>query len=155
LQSARQRGLWTAVEQIVAPRLVLDRLLAEEHARFPGWEPDLGEDPLASAYAEREMAEWQIADVVVCPSEFVREGVAEVGGPIEKCVVVPYGIDERFQLPLRRTHAERKLRVLTVGAVGLRKGAPYVLEAARRLRPSVEFRMVGPCTLAPGRQREL
>lgn len=155
LRSARERGLWTAVEQIVAPRLVLDRLLAEEYARFPGWEPDAGEDPLAYVYAEREMAEWQAADVVICPSEFVREGVAEVGGPVEKCIVIPYGIDERFQLPLRRTRQERPLRVLTVGSVGLRKGAPYVLEAARRLHPSVEFRMVGPCHLAAARQREL
>jgi glycosyltransferase involved in cell wall biosynthesis len=33
--------------------------------------------------------------------------------------------------------------VLTVGAIGLRKGSPYVLEAAKHLRGSCDFRMVG------------
>src|SRR5476651_1578591 len=35
------------------------------------------------------------------------------------------------------------LRVLTVGAVGLHKGSPYVLAAARQLRHGATFRMVG------------
>ena len=35
------------------------------------------------------------------------------------------------------------LRVLTVGAVGLRKGSPYVLEVARALQGVAQFRMVG------------
>lgn len=155
LRSARERGLWTAVEQIIAPRAVVDRLLAEEHARFPGWEGDLDEDPLACTFAEREMAEWAVADVIVCPSEFVRQGVAEVGGPVGKCVVVPYGVDGRFQLPQRHGHGHRPLRVLTVGAVGLRKGAPYVMEAALRMGQAAQFRMIGPCMLSPRMRDEL
>src|SRR5207237_9768011 len=35
------------------------------------------------------------------------------------------------------------LRVLTVGRVGLRKGSPYVLEAAKALKKEAVFRMVG------------
>ena len=43
------------------------------------------------------------------------------------------------------------LRVLTVGAVGLRKGAPYVLEAARQLKGQAEFRWVRGVELSPRR----
>jgi glycosyltransferase involved in cell wall biosynthesis len=57
-------------------------------------------------------------------------------------VLVPYGIDiTRFAVPERRRGD--RLRVLTVGAVGLRKGSPYVVEAAREMVGEAQFRMVG------------
>ena len=66
-----------------------------------------------------------------------------VGGPVERCVVVPYGVDTRFQLPFKKTH-QGPLRILTVGSVGLRKGTPYILEAAKKLKGKATFRLVGP-----------
>lgn len=155
LEAARARGLWTAVEQIIAPRASVDRLVAAETDRFPDWEPAIEDDLLSGAYAAREIAEWKAADVIICPSEFVRDGIAEAGGPTEKCVIVPYGIDAGFRLSLRPPRPEQTLRVLTVGAIGLRKGAPYVLEAARRMGKEADFRMVGPCFVAKPRQDEL
>src|SRR5690606_9457913 len=68
LQAARAAGLWTAVEQIIAPREVVDRLVAAEAARFPGWEECAGRDPYAADFAAREKAEWSAADLIVCPS---------------------------------------------------------------------------------------
>lgn len=141
LRAAKARGLWTAVEQIIAPREMVESLVAMEAARFPAWGHAVF-DPHAWAFGKRERQEWDVADLVVCPSEFVRDGVIAVGGPAEKCVVVPYGVDtERFLAPPRQRQG--KLRVLTVGAVGLRKGSPYVVEAARALNDSAEFRMAG------------
>jgi glycosyltransferase involved in cell wall biosynthesis len=46
------------------------------------------------------------------------------------------------------------LRVLTVGAVGLRKGSPYVLRAARALGAAAQFRMAGPAQLSPAARAE-
>ncbi|MGK9168520.1 glycosyltransferase family 4 protein [Inquilinus limosus] len=143
LQAARARGLWTAVEQNIAAWALVDRLEREEQERFPAWtSSEFTKDVFAEAYASRERAEWAEADLIVCPSEFVRRSVAEHGGPIDRCVVVPYGVDTRFQIPMRdRRHGP--LRVLTVGSLGLRKGTPYVLEAARRMRGQAVFRLVG------------
>lgn len=155
LEAARAAGLWTAVEQIIAPREIVDRLVEGEAARFPAWAQAAGFDPFAAEFAAREKAEWAAADLIVCPSEFVRDGVAAVGGPVERCVVVPYGVDRRFGPAARGATPRRPLRVLTVGAVGLRKGSPYVLEAARRLRGTAEFRLVGPIALEPELRREL
>ena len=155
IEAARAQGLRTAVEQIVAPKKILDRLVQQEFERHPGWEPTIGDDPGSSAFADREKAEWDAADLIVCPSSFVRDGVRAAGGPAERCVVVPYGIDARFRLPERSLAADRPLRVLTVGAAGLRKGTPYVLEAALRMRGRASFRLVGPVPLPATRRVQL
>ena len=147
LQAARLLGLATAVEQIIAPREIVDKLVAAESVRHPDWESAIGDDPFAEEFAAREKAEWASADVIICPSEFVRDGIAAVGGPVERCVLVPYGVDSRFRPHARDQPGTGALRVLTVGAVGLRKGSPYVLEAARRLRGIAEMRLVGPVAL--------
>lgn len=154
LQAARRNGLWTVVDQVNAPREIVDRLVAREAERFPGWEPEPEADPYGAAFAAREKAELWAADLVVCPSEFVRRSVAECGGPVERCVVVPFGVDARFRIP-EREREPGPLRVLTVGAIGLRKGSPYVLEAARRLEGLATFRLVGPVLVSAAKQAEL
>jgi glycosyltransferase involved in cell wall biosynthesis len=148
LTTARAAGLWTAVEQTIAARDVLDRLRLEEQEAFPDWQPPVTDGHGREA-AARERAEWAEADLILCGSEFVRDSIAASGGPLARCVVVPYGIDGRFTVTGRIPHSG-PLRVLTIGEVGLRKGAPYVLEAARRLGRRATFRMVGPCGLLPG-----
>ena len=61
---------------------------------------------------------------------------------------MPYGVDRRYSRHEPRTRGAGPLRVLTVGEVSLRKGAPYILEAARRLGRDAEFRLVGPVGLS-------
>ncbi|WP_343712226.1 glycosyltransferase family 4 protein [Inquilinus sp.] len=146
IQAARAAGLWTAVEQIIAPRTVVERLILEEAERFPDWAGPARQDRHAEAFAARERGEWAAADLIVCPSEFVRQTVAECGGPADRCVLVPYGVDARFRVP-ERNRIGGPLRILTIGAVGLRKGSPYVAEAARLLAGRAVFRMVGQCHL--------
>jgi len=148
MRMASRQGLWTAVEQMIAPRTVVESILAEEMQRFPDWAGPPERNPFADIFAERERAEWQLADCIVCPFEFVRDHVIAEGGPGERCVVVPYGVDaeERFR-PSGRTPGP--LRVLVVGEVGLRKGSPYVLQAAERLGTAARIRMVGPDRLPP------
>jgi glycosyltransferase involved in cell wall biosynthesis len=97
-------------------------------------------------FIQREEAEWEEANLIVCGSDFVRDGIARSGGPVERCVVVPYGVDASFQVPQRAEH-RGPLRVLTIGTIGLRKGSPYVLAAARALKGCAEFRMVGPIAI--------
>jgi glycosyltransferase involved in cell wall biosynthesis len=142
LAFARSRGLKTALEQTIAPTEIESRLLAREFAAHPDWEPAAAQNAHEAELAGRERAEWEHADLIFCGSEFVRQGIAECGGPAERCVVVPYGVDTGFAAAPRPPH-DGPLRVLTVGAVGLRKGSPYVLAAARALRGHATFRIVG------------
>lgn len=142
LAEAKSRGLRTVVEQIVAPKSILDRLVLEEEELFPGWSPVSARDGLSEAYAARERAEWATADLVICGSEFVRQGVIACGGDPARSVVVPYGVELRAGAAAR-LRRDGPLKVLTIGGVGLRKGSHYVLEAARRLKGVAEFRLVG------------
>jgi len=147
LQRARQRGLLAVMEQTIAPKNAEMELLSIERARFGEWEPDGGQDALAQDLAQREAAEWKEAHLILCACDFVRDGIARCGGPVGKCVVIPYGVDVVDQgsevRGQRSEMGDRPLRVLTVGSVGLRKGSPYVLEAARQLKGKAQFRMVG------------
>ena len=165
LKRARERGLTTVMEQTIAPRRIEEQLLAEERRAFPGWE-DVVEDRYLEEYCAREEAEWLDADRIVCGSEFVRESVAACGGPRERCVVVPYGIDAPAEaetswlkkISMTDNSADEKkrpLRVLTVGAVGLRKGSQYVMQAAQALWGRAQFRMVGGIGVRPGPLAEL
>jgi glycosyltransferase involved in cell wall biosynthesis len=154
LRDARRRGLRTCYEQTIAPFAVERAILAQERARFPSWEPDSAASPALTAYANRERQEWECSDMILCGSEFVRDSIGQMGGPTERCHVVPYGVDARFDVPPAIAH-DGPLRVLTVGAVGLRKGAPYAIEAARRLRGRAVFRWVGAFKMADAAKTEL
>ena len=141
LEHARGRGLKTVMEQTIAPTEIELDILERETAAHPGWEPAASRNDLAKELAEREKAEWRNADIILCGSEFVRQGIAGCGGPVERCKVTPYGVNAGAR-PARKAGAGT-LRVLTVGAVGLRKGAPYILAAAQSLGAKARFRFAG------------
>ena len=142
LEHARSRGLFCVMDQTSAPAEVEDRLLAEVHSLFPDWEEPHNRDPRREEFAARERAEWMCADLILCGSEFVREGIKSSGGPLGRCLVVPYG----FAVPspaIPKTGTGSPLRVLMAGAVRVQKGAPYVLQAARLTKGLAHFRWVG------------
>jgi glycosyltransferase involved in cell wall biosynthesis len=147
LQRARDRGLFTILEQCSNPCSVEERLLRRERKDFPGWESEV-ESPGSADFAARETAEWSLADLIVCPSSFVRQAISDCGGPAHRCVIVPYGVDGPVRVPARNQR-DGLLRVLTVGAVSLRKGSQYVLNAAQTLAGKAQFRMVGAVELQP------
>ena len=146
LRAACEQGAPAVLEQTIAPMKVERALLAKEVARFPDWECSEAPGSVTEAFIQREAAEWNAANLIVCGSEFVRKGIIESGGPAEKCRVIPYGVVLQTVAPRQGDNAykgQRPLHVLTAGAVGLRKGSPYVLEAAKRLKGHAEFRSVG------------
>lgn len=149
MQHFKAQGGVCVMEQTVAPFRVWRRLVREEQQRFAEWEGPAEPEGAMNWFAEREEQEWKLADTIVCGSEFVREGIVDCGGPAERVRVVPYGVDRRLARIDGRPRHGGPLRVLTVGEVGLRKGAPYVLEVARRLKGQAQFRMVGAVAASP------
>ncbi len=142
LQHAQRRGMFAISEQTSAPAAIYDDLLEREQADYPEWVVSLVKDPFRHAYEERERMEWAAADLILCGSEFVRQGIRAKGGPVERCVVVPYGVHPHPQLRPRDLR-HKPLRVLTVGAVRMMKGPQYLLNAARMLKGKAEFRVAG------------
>jgi len=150
-EAAKERELATVMEQTSAPRLAEQRILEAESADATNWE-DHEHDTNAEDFARREKAEWALAGLIICGSEFVRHQIAQEGGPVEKCVVVPYGVELSafsFRNSTQR-NAGQSLNVLFVGSVGLGKGIRHLLEAMRRLQGApVRCRVVGGWSVDP------
>lgn len=143
MQRLRERGVTCVVQQIDAARKH-ERLILEESARRPGWQPNPGRIP--ESYYARLEEEWRISSVVVVNSEWSRRALIEQGVPPEKMVIVPLAYQRpEGQLPPGREYNGRPLRVLWLGSVNLGKGIAYLLEAAHRLQErKVEFLIAGP-----------
>jgi len=91
---------------------------------------------------ERELAEYQAADFIAVPTEFVARTFVERGIPRERLIVNPYGVDLRLFRPVEPAHIEGGLRVIHVGRVSVRKGVHYLIEAVGRL-PQATLTIVG------------
>ncbi len=115
---------------------------------------DAARDLIVQQMAEREKAEWSHAQVILGGSEFVRDSLIDQGVPGRKCVLMPYGVDSSFEVPNRQAHGGRH-RVLSVGDLGLRKGTPYLCEAAKHLHKDGESRLVGAASIPERALHEL
>jgi glycosyltransferase involved in cell wall biosynthesis len=157
-EAARVQGLRTVLDQTAAPWRWNRSLLEEERRRWPGWEDQPAEIDHSGRLAAREEAEWALADRIICGSAFARDALAELGGPVGRCAVVPYAGYRPLSNPTapRPAHTNSQLRVLFVGTLQLRKGLPYLLEALRRLAdPRLKVRLVGPPRLSAWAMAEL
>lgn len=157
LDAAHRDGRRTILEQTSTPREIDQQIMAEERLAFPHWETAPHPNAPTDALAGRERAEWSASDVIICGSGWVVEGIRACGGPASRCRVVPYGVEVAGgpPAPFGAVRKGQQLRVLTVGHVGLRKGAQYVLQAARMMGERVQFRMVGEVAVSAGALAEL
>ena len=115
--------------------------------RWPGWEAAHGGRGGAEAvlrWARAEAALFSAVDHLTCASGYVRDSTVAAGVAPEKISVVPYPADTAAYVALDRSGRTGAVTVGFVGAVGLRKGAPWFLEVAKRCDAKlVKFVMVG------------
>jgi len=156
IRYVKRQGGRAIMEQTIAPKSVEMSLLKEEKAKHPEWVTSSVENPRVSSFAEREKKEWEAANLILCGSQFVKDGIASCEGPADKCVVVPYGVElPNSTLRTEARGANRPIRVLTVGQVGIRKGSPYVVAAAKKLGNRATFRMVGSISVTDKLKRKI
>jgi len=142
IRLAKKRGMTVVYEQVIVPQV--GRILRQERALFPGLE---GQDSssLVESGVRNDREIWRLADRVLVPSEFVREGMLELGASGDNIALVPYGLSESwYDLP---PASPVPGRILFVGGVGLRKGNQYLAQACRILAArgvQAQFRVVGP-----------
>lgn len=91
----------------------------------------------------REEKIYEAADVITVPSGFAERSFLEMGIPQQKLRRIPYGVRlEQFR-PVGQP-AERQFDVLFAGAVSLRKGFPYLLQAFAQVQhPAKRLRVAG------------
>jgi PST family polysaccharide transporter len=154
-RASRDRGVLTVGDQIIAPAAVEAAEFRRQLQRWPDWEPP-SERPDFELVEHVERASWAALDRITCASEYVRRGLAAQGVSDDKISVIPYPIDASQHHYEPRDGRRGPLVVGFVGAVGLRKGAPYFLEIAKRLgNENLKFVMVGPVLLTETAARSM
>ena len=142
---ARQRGLVTVGDQIIAPAAIEHEELMAQFRRWPEWQRPEWFDYLP-AVAEVERQSWVHCDHITCGSEYVKEGLVREGVAADKVSVLPYPLKvENYPYAERKRDGSEPVTVGFVGHVHLRKGVPYFVEVAKRLRGrGIRFVLVGP-----------
>jgi alpha-maltose-1-phosphate synthase len=93
---------------------------------------------------------YEIADCILCPSDFVKNSFISKGFSPQKLLKVNFGFPA-IEIAGHRKPAGETFRVLYVGQIHYRKGLRYAIEAFRRLKhPKKEFVIVGPKTPVTG-----
>jgi glycosyltransferase involved in cell wall biosynthesis len=148
LEHPTARPSFCIVEQTLAPRAIERTILSQEYQKRGLSYPD---DAYSTAYEKRERKEWELADVVVCGSNFVEQAVQELSGESVNTKVIPYGYspDENYQ-PAEHHQVTQgdQFELLFVGNGGIRKGLPYLLEAVSGVQ-DIRLRIIGHTNL-PG-----
>lgn len=109
------------------PRLYAGLWRQECEAYMPGYAI-----PFPAWAVERISREIEQADLILCPSVFVKESMVAQGVPASKCHVRHFGVDTSIFKP-RLALPEAPVFV-SVGSVCLRKGHQYLFRAFSELR---------------------
>jgi glycosyltransferase involved in cell wall biosynthesis len=147
MELLREQRIYCVLDQMDPSRVEVD-LVREEERAWPGWQ-DYSTDVPEDYFRRREL-EWDLADRIVVNSEFCRRALIRQGVLPEKLLVVPLSYEAgEIQPMLDHSSNDKHLRVLWLGQVNLRKGIPYLLEAARLLlTEKVRFDVVGPINIS-------
>jgi len=94
----------------------------------------------------RKEAEYQLADLIVANSNFVKESFVQAGVDPGKVVAIPTGCPPCSDILANSGRGNTPLVFLFVGTLPLRKGLPYLIKAWRLLNPGriAELWLVGP-----------
>jgi glycosyltransferase involved in cell wall biosynthesis len=138
--AARDLGLKRVYDLPIAYWETTQRLLREEAERYPDWEPTLGATRDSAEKLSRKTRELELAELVVCPSQFVLESLPEKTRVEKKCLLAPFGTPI-VDLDRRERDPGSPLRVLFAGALTQRKGLADLF-AAMKMVDSSEIELI-------------
>jgi glycosyltransferase involved in cell wall biosynthesis len=114
-------------------------LLAEEFQAF-----DVPFKPFDPRIVERELRQYETADLITVPSSFARDSFIARGVKPSKVKVVPYGVNLKNFSPVSTPDPDT-FHVIFVGQMSLRKGLPHLLRAFNGVkRPDKRLTLIGP-----------
>jgi glycosyltransferase involved in cell wall biosynthesis len=128
LQEARRLGIPTVLERPNAHTRFAYEVVRDECERLGVDLPPDHEHAYNETVLEREEREYELADALLCPSEFVVKTFVDQGVPAGKLVRHIYGYDEERFFPADLP-ARPGLTMLYVGVAAVRKGLHFALEA--------------------------
>lgn len=136
---AKSQGIKCFLDQTIAASSLEYALLLEEQERWVNWSNSTYTvtEPM-KRMAEREFKEQELADHIICGSNFVKESLIGQGISSGKITVVSLGktndsLENTNFSGISEINDQGILKILFVGSVELRKGIPYLLEALKIL----------------------
>ncbi len=147
----RHKSKYLILEQTIAPFFYQQDVIINELNKHPNiydyssyFDKNYNSGNLGKIeefYSQMEVLEWELADYILCPSDFVKEILYKKGISHKKLIKLNYGINHNLFKEIRKIKLKKidqitnkeKLNILFVGEFGLRKGAVYILEAFNRL----------------------
>ena len=140
LRRARQMGAKTVLERGSSHMLYQRKILEEEYGKF-----FKSKEVVHPKVVERELTEYQEADFIAIPSEFVKQTFLHQGISEERLIHVPFGVDLTHFYPTPK--ADDTFRIIHCGSISLRKGVHYLLQAFAELNlPGAELWLIGSMT---------
>ncbi len=139
-QAAQTVGVRRIYDLPIAYYETAQRILREEAERYPEWEPTLGGTRDSVEKLARKKRELELAELVICPSNFVLESLPGSVRQTRPCVMVPFGSP-----PASAGRVSAKmtgpLRLLFAGSLTQRKGLADLF-AAMKLVDSAQVELV-------------
>ncbi len=127
IQRAKALGVKVVVDRASSHILTQTEILKNQYEKY-----GVKYNPTYSHVIKRCMVDYELADIVVTPSEFSYKSFADHGFDMSKVVLNPFGVDlAGFSVREKPTD---KFQVVFVGQVGIRKGAPLLLKAWDKLK---------------------
>lgn len=143
LRAARRLGIPTALERPNAHTRFAFEVVRDECERIGVPLPPGHEHAYDEAVLEREEAEYELADRLLCPSDFVVRTFRDQGVAPEKLVRHIYGYDPlTFHPDTARVERDGGLTALYVGVAAVRKGLHFALGAWLRSPASRDGRFL-------------
>ncbi len=138
IREAKKRGKITIVERGSSHIEYQNSILNEEYARF-GISFNIDSRVIA-----KELKEYQEADFISIPSNFVKRSFLEMGISESKLILNPYGVDlTNFHKIISKSSLPPKLRLVYLGFHSIQKGLIYFINAINNLNIDIEDYEVG------------
>jgi len=150
-QKQKKIGGLCILRQVMAHGRRAVDVIKREINKFPEYAGAYGryfQKDMQRALARKEL-EYQLADMIVVNSSFVKETFMQEGIEPEKIVVIPTGCPYCSHSPANAGGGNRPLVFLFVGRLSLRKGLTYLIKAWHLLKPgrAAELWLVGQAEL--------
>lgn len=138
----RKNGVISIVEAVNSHVEYQEEILEQEYKNL-----NLPWRPFPKNDKRRRLKEYEEADYILMPSEFVKRSFIAKGFPEKKLLKVAYGFNKlgSINCDINVSKAKETFTVLYVGSISLRKGIRYLIEAFKMLNhPNKKLVLVGP-----------
>ncbi|WP_089698212.1 glycosyltransferase family 4 protein [Candidatus Pelagibacter communis] len=134
---AKKRNIFYICERSSTHIYHQNNILMDEYKKLK-----INYKPINKWFIERELREYDEADLILVPSNFVKNTFLEKG--IKKIEVLNFGVDTTKFYPINIKSEDDYFNIIFVGQLSVRKGLHYLFEILKKLgNKKIKLHIVG------------